>query len=188
MKRPISALAMLLMIVPAARAADGEITVTGAINGTTCSISGGTGPGPGPGADANFPVLLATVQASALKSAGQTAGSTPFFIHVGGAAGTCPDGTVVAVLYESNSPAINPATGNLVNRAPATPAPAENVEVEIADGVTHQRIDLRAGVNSSSATVTGGTATLPFSAHYIATGVATAGPVSTSVLYSVTFP
>lgn len=53
-------------------AADGTITLTGEITGTTCSISGGAGAAPGAGPD--FAIALHKVQASALKAAGQTAG------------------------------------------------------------------------------------------------------------------
>ena len=57
------------------------------------------------------------------------------------------------------------------------------------DGVTNQPLDLRLGLSSSTATVPdGGAVTLPFAAQYFATGAATAGPISTQVLYSVTFP
>ena len=164
-------------------AVDGTITVSGEISGTTCSISGGSGSTPG--ASPDFAVPLSKVQVSALKSAGQTAGAKPFFIQVG----ACPKDTVVAVLYESSSPAINPATGNLINRAPATPKPASFVEVQIVDGATNKPMDLRLGLNSRSATgPASGAVTLPFAAQYIATGTATPGPVSTQVLYSVTFP
>ena len=166
-----------------ALAVDGTITVSGEISGTTCSISGGSGSTPG--ASPDFAVPLSKVQVSALKSAGQTAGAKPFFIQVG----ACPKDTVVAVLYESSSPAINPATGNLINRAPATPKPASFVEVQMVDGATNKPMDLRLGLKSSSATVpASGAVTLPFAAQYIATGTATPGPVSTQVLYSVTFP
>jgi len=165
-------------------AADGTISITGAITGTTCTISGGTGAAPGSGA--NFPVVLPTVQSSALAGNGATAGSKAYAIYVGGNA-TCPDGTKVAVLYEATSPAINPAIGNLKNMASATPA--SNVEVQIVDAAINKPIDLRASQNSTPATVTGGIATLPFHARYIATGGAAGkGLVSTNVQYSVTFP
>ncbi|WP_458752833.1 hypothetical protein [Pseudomonas brenneri] len=90
-------------------------------------------------------------------------------------------------MYESTSPAINPATGNLRNTAPKTTA--AKVEVQILDGATLQPMDLRTGHASTTATVTGGLATLPFAARYIATGgAAGVGLVSTAVQYSVIFP
>lgn len=166
-----------------ASAADGTISITGAITGTTCTISGGTGAAPGSGA--NFPVVLNTVQTTALASAGQTAAAKQYFIHVGGA--SCPEGTQVAVLYEATSPAINPATGNLKNMATATPA--TNVEVQIVDGAVNTPMDLRTGNTATTATVSGGVASMPFYARYIATGGAAGqGLVSTNVQYTVTFP
>lgn len=164
-------------------AADGTISLTGEITGTTCSISGGAGSAPG--ASPNFAVVLNKVQASALKAKGQTAGTTPFVVRVG----ACPKDTTVAVLFESSTPAINPATGNLKNQAPAKPVPASLVEVQIVDGTTQKPMDLRLALNSSSAKVPdNGEVSLPFAAQYFATGAATPGPVSTQVLYSVTFP
>ncbi len=187
MKNHVLAIALLLacgLAVPLATAADGTITLTGEITGTTCTISGGTGGVAGSGA--NFPVVLDKVQASALSTEGATASAKPFFIYVGSGA-SCADATKVAVLYESTSPAINPATGNLRNMAPKTAA--AKVEVQILDGATQKPMDLRTGHASSTATVTGGLATLPFAARYIATGgAAGVGLVTTAVQYSVIFP
>ncbi|MGY1951540.1 fimbrial protein [Pseudomonas pergaminensis] len=186
MKKQTLAFALLAICglgATSAYAADGTISISGSIIGTTCTISGGTGAAPGSGA--NFPVVLDRVQATALSSAGATAGDKRYFIHVGGA--TCPAGTKVAVLYEASSPAVNPATGNLRNTAVATPA--ANVEVQIVDGAVNAPMDLRLGRASTTATVTGGTASMPFYARYIATGgAARQGLVNTSVQYTVTFP
>ncbi|WP_095108446.1 fimbrial protein [Pseudomonas sp. Irchel 3E20] len=187
MKKCVQAIALLAassLAATSAFAADGTITITGEIGGTTCTISGGTGGAPGSGA--NFPVVLNKVQTSSLAADGVTAGAKPYFIYVGGSA-TCPDGTIVAVMYETTSPAINPATGNLRNTAATSPA--ANVEVQIVDEATKTPMDLRTGQNSTTATVNAGLATLPFAAQYIATGgAAGAGIVSTAVQYSVTFP
>ncbi len=177
-------LALCGFAASSAYAADGTITITGSVSGTTCTISGGTGASPGSGA--NFPVVLDRVQTSALKAAGDRAGSKRYFVYVGGSGG-CPNGTKVAVRYEPTSPGINPATGNLRNTATATPA--SRVEVQILDGASNTPMDLRVGNNSTVATVTNGLATLPFYARYIANGgAAGAGNVTSSVQYSVTFP
>ena len=125
-------LALCGFAASSAHAADGTITITGSVSGTTCTISGGTGASPGSGA--NFPVVLDRVQTSALKAAGDTAGAKRYFVYVGGSGG-CPDGTKVAVRYEPTSPGINPATGNLRNTATATPA--SRVEVQILDGASN---------------------------------------------------
>ena len=187
MKKQLLAIVLMAasgVMASAVSAEDGVITISGEVKGTTCTISGGTGVSPGSGN--NFPVVLPAVQTSALSSGGQTAGAQPFFVYVGGSP-SCPVGTVVAVRYEAGSPNINPATGNLRNVAAATPAP--NVEVQLVDSAVNSPIDLRSGLNSTPATITGGLATLPFAARYIATGgPAGVGLVNTSVQYSVTFP
>ncbi|OIN46547.1 fimbrial protein [Pseudomonas azotoformans] len=175
-------LAFMGITVGPAMAADGTITLSGDIVGSTCPITGGTGPGPGAGA--SFPVALEKVQASALKAAGDTAGSKPFFIYVGGTASPCAASSV-AVLFESTSPGVNPLTGNLLNTAASG---AANVEVQIIDGAVNRPIDLRLGTTSTPAIPDDGIATLPFAARYIATGAAGNGPVQAAVQYSVTFP
>ncbi|WP_176465090.1 fimbrial protein [Pseudomonas sp. Irchel 3E20] len=188
MKKNVIALGFLAassVFAGAALAADGTINITGEIRGITCTISGGTGGAPGSGA--NFPVVLDTIQNTALSAEGESAGAKPFAIYVGGQ--HCPDGTNVAVLYEIGSPAISPTTGNLRNRA--TSSPASNVEVQIIDRALANDavIDLRKGQSTTAAQVTSGLATLPFAARYVAVGgAASPGKVETSVQYSVTFP
>lgn len=163
-------------------AADGTVTVTGQITGTTCPITGGTGPAPGSGA--NFPVALDKVQTSALKAAGEVAGSKPFFIYVGDSTSPCTAQSV-AVLFESTSPGIDPLTGNLRNTAAS---PATNVQVQIVDGTLNTPIDLRLGAQSTPVIPANGIATLPFAARYIATGTVAEGGVQADVLYSIAFP
>ncbi|NVZ84481.1 type 1 fimbrial protein [Pseudomonas yamanorum] len=187
MKKHVSGLARLLMaaalVSGSLSAADGTITLTGEIKASTCTISSGTSGAAGSGAD--FVVALDNVQAGSL--AGGASPSKDFFISVGGAAGTCADNTKVAVLFERSSPAINPVTGNLSNTA-AAPA-AANVEVQIIDTVANTPIDLGKGQASTVATVTGGKATVPFAARYVAHGgVAGPGAFKTEVQYWVTYP
>lgn len=178
-------LAVVLLASGTAFSADGTITITGEIQGSTCTISGSTSATPGTGA--SFPVVLDRVQASALSAENAVAAYKPFFIHIGGGSTNCPP-QPVAVLFERSSPAISATTGNLINQAPTTPA--TNVEVRIVDVTANREINLALGAPSTSVTIdAAGTATLPFAAQYIAVG-GPAGPglVSTSVQYSVTFP
>jgi len=188
MKKTTLAVALFTASIVAgtsAFAADGTITVTGEIGGTTCSISAGSGAGPGAGP--NFQVDLLKVQKSALLNPGDTAGAKGFNIFVGGPAADCPDGTKVAVLFESTSGAVDPTTGNLENKAPTNAA--NNVQVQIFDALARAPMDLRTGKASTTVEVASGLATLPFSAQYIANkGPAGAGLVRTEVQYSVTFP
>lgn len=171
----------ILIAANTALAADGNITITGEITGTTCAVSGGSGAPPGAGSD--FSIVLDKVQTSALSAIGQVAGSKPFFIQIGDA--SCTAGSA-AVLFESTSPAVNRVSGNLINLAASG---ATNVEVRIVDLLANKEIHLGLGGRSTVATLVSGVATLPFAAQYIAVnGPATAGPVETGVQYSVTFP
>ncbi len=163
-------------------ASDGTITFTGEIRTTTCSVSGGGGTIPGAGG--SFGVNLVPVQASALAAAGQFAGSKNYDINIGGGT-TCPDGTDVAIKYESTSPAVDGITGNLMNTAATG---AANVQLQLMDRAINAPIDLRLDGNSSTVTVDGGTAVVPFAVRYMATGVAGAGAVQSAVQYSLTFP
>ena len=172
---------LLVALAGSTFAADGTITITGEITGTTCAISGGSGAVPGPGKD--FSIALDKVQTSALAASGQVAASKPFFIQIGDA--SCTAGSA-AVLFESSSPAVNRVSGNLINLAAAG---ATNIEVQIVDLLANKEIHLGLGTSSTVATLVGGVATLPFAAQYIAVnGATTPGPVQTSVQYSVTFP
>ncbi|TFY94216.1 type 1 fimbrial protein [Pseudomonas nabeulensis] len=177
-------LAVAFMATSTAFAADGTITITGEILGSTCTISGGTSATPG--TTANFPVVLERVQASALSAEKAVAAYKPFFIHIGGGATNCPAQSV-AVLFERNSPAISAITGNLINQSTT---PAANVEVQIIDVTANAALNLSLGTPSTTVAVgASGTATLPFAAQYVAVGgAAEPGNVSTSVQYSVTFP
>ncbi|TFY87545.1 type 1 fimbrial protein [Pseudomonas kairouanensis] len=178
-------LALMLMASGCVMAADGTITITGEIQGSTCTVSGSNSATPGTAA--SFPIVLDRVQASALNAENAVAAYKPFFIHIGGGSTNCPP-QPVAVLFERSSPAISTATGNLVNQA--TTSAAANVEVQIIDVTASRQINLSLGAPSTSVTIdAAGTATLPFAAQYIAVG-GPAGPglVNTSVQYSVTFP
>lgn len=168
-------------------AVDGTITITGEIKGLTCSISGG--PGTTPGAGGDFSVALLPVQVTALAATGAVAAAKPFSIMLGtGGGATCPDGTKAAILFDTTSAGINPATGNLKNLAATDPA--ANVEVQILDsGNSNAPVNLGSGTATTEVVASGGTATLPFQAQYIATGgAAGAGQVDTSVRYTVIFP
>ncbi|AMP16318.1 fimbrial protein [Collimonas pratensis] len=183
----VALLAAAGFIATPAFAVDGTITITGEIKGLTCTVSGGPGTTPGTGGD--FSVDLLPVQTTALAAAGNVAAAKPFSIMLGtGPGATCPDGTRAAILFDTTSTAINPATGNLANQATGTPA--TNVEVQILDSTNaNAPINLAAGTASAEVTAAGGTALLPFQAQYIAVGGgATVGPVDTSVRYTVVFP
>ncbi|AEK63401.1 fimbrial protein [Collimonas fungivorans] len=183
----VALLAAAGFIATPAFAVDGTITITGEIKGLTCTVSGGPGTTPGTGGD--FSVDLLPVQTTALAAAGNVAAAKPFSIMLGtGPGATCPDGTRAAILFDTTSAAINPATGNLANLATGTPA--TNVEVQILDSnAANAPLNLATGTPSAEVTVAGNTAVLPFQAQYIAVGGAsTVGLVDTNVRYTVVFP
>jgi len=154
-------------------AADGTVNVTGSVSATTCTVNGnGTGV-------ANFSIAMPNVAKSALNVAGATAGTTPFTIAVTGCSGTS---TTITPYFESGS-TIN-SSGRLINSGTAA-----NVEVQITTG-TGTVVALNAGSGSQNVTATnlsGGAGTSSFIARYYATGVATAGTVSSSFTYSIVY-
>jgi major type 1 subunit fimbrin (pilin) len=160
-------------------AADGTITITGLISSQTCTINGGTG------GSNNIAVTLPTVAASALATAGTTAGRTPFSIKLTQCANT---GSVSAYFEQAGTP-IDVVTGNLTN-----PVGATNVEVGLlnADATAISLGVAQASQNSKSVSLTGSAgsagATLNYFAQYVANGgAATAGTVTTTVLYSLVY-
>lgn len=167
----------------AARATDGTITITGAINAVTCKV--------GTGSPNNIAVALPTVSNTAFTGAGSVAGSTGFSIVVSGCATTQTSATT----YFENG-ATDSTDGNLKNAGSAA-----NVEVQLLNGAGGS---LTAGsvilLNAPAATqnssvytlVTSGTTkgvTLNYFAQYYATAATapTAGTVSTTVQYSMIY-
>ncbi|WP_099047200.1 fimbrial protein [Collimonas pratensis] len=166
----------------AAQASDGTITFSGKLTSVTCGVHGGEAGATG----GNFTVVLPPLSTKALASKGAVAGSTGFNIVVGGAEDTgCTDGTKASVHFEATSPLINSASGNLKLTSDST---AANVEVQISDASAgNALINLFTNRTSTPVVIAKNTATLPFTAQYIATGVATPGTVNTNVQYSISF-
>lgn len=159
-------------------AADGTITFTGEITDTTCVIAGDGTVG------SNFEVTLPTVSTTALSAAGRTAGAKAFDISLGTTGSPCA-ATNVGVNFEPG-PNIDAATGMLRNATGGDYA--TNVQVAILNNAS-VKIDLRDNTNSQIVPVTGGIAVLNYTGQYEAVGGgATAGDVSTSVQYSITYP
>ncbi len=158
-----------------AQAYDGTITFAGVVTSQTCTVNGnGTG-------SHDFTVTLPAVSASALSAATAVAGRTPFNISLS----ACSAGSGnVHTLFESASN-IDPATGNLTLNTGG----ASNVEIQLLNS-DYSAIALNRGdstQNSKSTKITAGTATLNYFAQYYATGLASAGNVATSVLYTMSY-
>ncbi|RDS84183.1 fimbrial protein [Dyella psychrodurans] len=160
----------------------GTITFTGSVTDATCTVTGGTGTSGGTG---NFSVALDQVDASVLSAAGVTANPKMFDVIIGGPGqGTCEDGKVASMSFLPSSIYIDAATGALSN---ALSGEATNTEIQLLDS-TNAVIDLRMGAVAGMATIANNTATIPFTAQYLAVnGAATPGLVSTNVVYAVTY-
>lgn len=167
MKALATAAAIVLSLTAAAsHAADGTITINGALTANTCSINNGS--------SADITVSLPTVSASSLQSAVQTAGSTRFSIQLSNCTAS------VAQTYFEAGPNISDS-GNLRNNGSAS-----NVEVQLLNN-QGQVINLQNNSNSQQMNIVAGGASLDYYAQYYATGQSSAGSVSSSVKYTITY-
>ncbi len=165
-----------------AQAADGTITFNGTISDVTCSINGGAS-----GTQANDTVVLPTVAAGSLASAGATGGiSNPSDIVF--ALSGCTGTATKAVARFENGPTVDQTTGNLVNQAGA--GGATNVQVQLLNAAM-QPINITTNANNDLATnggtITAGNANLTYFGRYFATGAASAGTVNTIVQYTMDY-
>jgi major type 1 subunit fimbrin (pilin) len=161
----------------------GTITFTGAVTDQTCTVTGGAGTNGGTG---NFTVALDPVPASDLAAATDVAGNKTFQVIIGGPnQTTCEDGKVATMSFVPSSPQVDAATGALKN---ALSGQATNTEVQVLDG-TGKAIALNDPANGVTfPAIANNTATADFQAQYLAVGGgATAGLVSTDVLYQVVY-
>jgi major type 1 subunit fimbrin (pilin) len=187
MKRIIPALAIvamgsMAMMSMKAHAADGTITINGAVSDTTCSINGVA-----TGTPANIAVTLPTVPAGALASAGSVAGTSNLgdiqLVLTG-----CSGAATKAVAHFENGSTVDQSSGYLQNQSSI--APAKNIEVRLLNA-SMQPINILTGanndINTNGAAIVGGDATLNYFAQYFATGKAEAGSVATSVQYTMQY-
>lgn len=176
------ALGLTAATANAAGASGGTITFTGAVTDQTCTISGGAGTN---GGTDNFTVALNPVPASDLDTAAATAGKRPFQIIIGGPGqGTCVNGKVARLTFLTSSPQVDATNGTLIN---ALTGEATNTNIQLLDSADAV-IDLRNPANGiDSPVIANNTATIDMASQYYATDAATAGLVSTSVVYAVTY-
>lgn len=155
----------------AANAVDGTITINGAVTGSTCTVAVN-------GTAANT-VTLPTVSTSALNASGTTAGQTPFSIALSG----CSAGITKAATYFEAGPNVT-AAGRLKNTGTAS-----NVDVQLvySDNSAVAVGQPAPTSGAGSVAVAGGAATMNYYARYYATGVATAGNVSSTVQFSMIY-
>jgi major type 1 subunit fimbrin (pilin) len=172
-------IATIALASTGASASDGTITFTGAVTDTTCSIDTKTS-----GAvdkDVTLPAVTNRTLGSKGATAGTTAATDLTFVLTG-----CSTETKAVARFE-NGPTIDQTTGYLANQAPAG---AQNVQVRMLNA-SRMPINVVTGENNdlagNGAAIVSGAADLKYFAEYYATGAATAGPVNTSVKYTVDY-
>jgi major type 1 subunit fimbrin (pilin) len=165
-----------------AQAADGTVAIRGAVADTTCSINGATA-----GSQANVSVYLPVVPAGSLAVAGDVAGTSnmgDIQMVLSGCAGLATK----AIARFENGSTVDQSNGFLKNEFLGNGA--KNVEIRLLNDQL-QPIDIRNGNNNrisdNGKPITGGSAILNYFAQYIATGKAEAGPVTTSVEYTMQY-
>lgn len=155
---------------------DGTINFTGTISNVTCTLAvSGTTPGT---------ITLPTVTQSALKAAGDTAGTTQFSIKLSACTGT-PTPTEAAAWFETGAE-VN-AAGRLLTTVGGTSTDTLSIALYNMGSATPIAI----GQGSSSGSqfpITSGSATLNYQAKYYAekTGVP-AGAVQAKVNYTIQY-
>lgn len=168
-------LIMSAILLPGYAQADSANTINfqGEVSDETCSVE--------INGNASSPVvLLPTVSKADLSASGQTAGKTDFTVGLTGCTGTSTE-TKISTVFVGNNVS---AAGNLSNTGTA-----ENVEIQLLD-TTGADINLTGGyVGSGDLTLATGETekSATYSAQYLSTGVATAGTVTASMQYAITY-
>lgn len=157
-----------------ALAADGTINFTGTIIASTCTAS----------VNGNDSVQLPKVTTAALNESGKTAGFVPFQINLTNCGAASP---AVRANFNSGKDT-NPTSGNLKNATDKSAGGGTNVEISILNS-TEQKIGLHLLDQklASAKPDAAGTANFNFFAHYVATGPATAGTVTSTVTYNLMY-
>lgn len=185
--KSIFKLALLSTIIigfslPAAQASDGTISFTGSVTDSTCTVKVNGAAGTA------STVKLPAVSASVLSAKNAHAGETQFTIDLTGcqAAGKPVSATNAAKAYVYFEPGANvTATGTLRNTGDA-----KKVDLQLLAGGSSTPIVVGdAGQIAATGTPVpaSGDIQLPYIVRYHATGPATAGTVTSSVVYDVVY-
>ena len=154
-----------------AQANGGTINFTGRIIPSTCSINLGK---------PDLTVALGDVPASALATPGARAGKKEFAIEVTGCSG---GGTKVAARFESGN--ADPASGQLKLDASSEAGGVQIAIYDESDGLNKFGEDVPA---TSLRTLSGGAATLRYSAWYVATNdPVSPGTANASATYTLVY-
>lgn len=162
------------LVVSTVALADNTIRFQGEVADQTCDIS--------INGNASTPlILLPTVAATALTTAGSTAGQTPFSIGLTGctASGT---NTAISTVFVGNNLTANGHMGNT--------GTAGNVSLRLVDPVAPTTaLDLTGQTGAAGLVLAAGatSASHDFAVEYVAEGIATPGSVLGSVQYAVSY-
>lgn len=170
-----SVIALTALAPAISQAADGSITINGRIVDSTCTVSSG--------AAGKHTVTLPTVSTSAMASQNAVAGRTPVTISLTG----CTPATGKVALYFEPGAGTDMTRGFLKNGTTS----GSNVEVQLLNAdLSAIALNLpKANQNSKEVDLSSGTANLTYFAQYIAAAsAATAGDVSASTDFTVTYP
>jgi major type 1 subunit fimbrin (pilin) len=163
---------------PTAQAVDGTINITGQVVGQTCKVENTAY-----GTQATKSVTLPLVLAPVLGTAGNTANKTPFTLNITGC-----DSALSTVQTQFSGANIDASTGNLKLTGVGA---ATNVEIQLLNA-SNVVMPLNAAnataQNSQVVSLSGGAATMNYSAQYVAVGgAAGAGSANTSVEFTMNY-
>ncbi|MEM0653156.1 fimbrial protein [Klebsiella huaxiensis] len=174
----VSASVAAVLIASSAMAADGTINFQGELVANTCDITID-------GMASPATVVLPTVAAASLATAGSTAGKTQFNIGLSNCQGTTSTSTAAA--FFENGSTVDTGTFNLVN---TDSAGAGNVQLQLLDSVTDAEIKVGNSsqqANTSRHNISSGAVTMPYAVQYFSLGGATAGNVESQVNFSIAY-
>lgn len=174
----VAGLGVAAMAPRTAAAVDGTVTINGKVLAQTCTVEGKTYQANGTlSSAANKTVNLPNVLAPTLNAAGSSAGRTGFSIVVA----NC-DAGLSNVTTTFSGTGIDTTTGALTNSAGTN-----GVQVQLLDS-SQNPITLTSAYAMPSVALTSGGATLQYYAQYYSkNGNATAGTVTSSVAFTLSY-
>ncbi|WP_434642559.1 fimbrial protein [Klebsiella sp. I138] len=181
MKNTLASVAVAAALMSSsALAADGTINFRGKLVANTCDITINDQASPGV-------VVLPTLAASTLATAGQTAGKTQFNIGLTNCEGMTSTSTAAA--FFENGATVNTTTFNLINTDTSATG-AENVQLQLLDATSDQAINIgnqNQRTNTSRIDASTASVVLPYAVQYYSLGTATAGDVTSQVNFSIDY-
>lgn len=174
----VSAAVTTALMASSALAVDGTINFQGELVANTCDITidGNASPAT---------VILPTVAAATLASAGSTAGMTQFKIGLSNCQGMTATSTAAA--FFENGSTVDTGTYNLVN---TDLTGADNVQLQLLDATSSTAINVgnsNQKTNSSRHSIATGAVEMPYAVQYYSLGGATAGNVQSQVNFSIDY-